>query len=205
MALFITGTDTNIGKTLISAWLCLHTNAAYFKPIQTGSLEGTDSKFISKLTATKIYPERYLFSAPLSPHLAAELENTQIDPQQIQLPTQRNLVVEGAGGVLVPIHGNYCMIDLIKDLNLPVLIVASSRLGTINHTSLTIAALRQRQIPILGVILNGPRNLANKQTIEQYNKINVLAELPWLEHITQQTLQQFALPETLLHTIKPYL
>lgn len=117
MRVFITGTDTNIGKTLISSWLCLHTNHTYFKPIQTGSLDETDSKIVSSISKCKTYKEIYLYKHPLSPHLAAYLENEIIDIKKINLPDSEKLIVEGAGGVLVPLNKNDYMIDLIEYLS----------------------------------------------------------------------------------------
>lgn len=104
--IFITGTGTNIGKTLVSSWLCLHSRYAYFKPIQTGLGEGRDRDTVQQLSEALIYPEAYVYDSPVSPHYAAELENQTIDISSIQLPTHERLIVEGAGGVLVPISHN---------------------------------------------------------------------------------------------------
>lgn len=177
MQVFISGTDTNIGKTIISAWLCLHTKYAYFKPIQTGYLEELDSKVISNLSPDiKIYPGIYLYKAPVSPHLAAILENQEIDIAKIKLPNHKNLIIEGAGGLLVPLNKKYFIIDLIFYLNIPVILVASSRLGTINHTLLSLAELKRRNINTLGVIINGEPNQDIVDTIEYYGNIKVLAQ-----------------------------
>lgn len=205
MAIFITGTDTNIGKTLIASWLCLHTGAGYFKPIQTGSVTETDTKFVARLTPVTIHPEKYLFPTPVSPHLAAQLANATIELQHITLPSQQNLIVEGAGGVLVPLNHQYMMSDLIKQLQIPVLIIASSQLGTINHTCLTLAALRQHNIHVLGIIMNGPANPENKKALEIYGKTQVLAEFLPLETISTEQLKNRPLPALLTKTIASYL
>lgn len=200
--IFITGTDTDIGKTLVCSWLCLHTRYAYFKPIQTGLLEGRDSDTVAKRSNTLIYPEAYTFSAPVSPHLAAQLENTQIDISTIQLPTSERLIVEGAGGVLVPIDDKTYMVDLMVQLDIPVILVASSRLGTINHTLLSLEALRVRKLSVLGVIMTGEHNQANKDAIEHSGQVRVLAEVPWLHTVNQTALKQIPLSRALQDLLK---
>jgi dethiobiotin synthetase len=197
MNIFVTGTDTNVGKTVVSIWLCLHTNHSYFKPIQTGTVQQTDSQFVKSFVDIQTYPEQYVFKAPLSPHLAASQENITIDIQKIVLPTTKNLVIEGAGGVFVPLNSKCFMIDLIKKFNAPVIIVARTTLGTINHTCLTIEALWSRDITILGVILNGQENKENKRAIEKYGKIPVLAEFSELKTLDKPTFKKIKLPDTL--------
>ena len=198
MQIFISGTDTNIGKTIIASWLALHTNSAYFKPIQTGAIEGRDSLDAQKLAGVKIYPEIFLYQKPLSPHLAAELEdNQEIEVEKIVLPQEKNLIVEGAGGLLVPINKKTLMIDLIAQLNLPIILVASSKLGTINHTLLSIEAIRSRNLSLLGVIMNGNLNYENKNAIEFYGKSQILAQFPWLDILDHDKLVNIALPEKL--------
>lgn len=188
MKVFITGTDTDVGKTIISSWLCLHTGYAYFKPIQTGAILGRDSYTVNQLTGTHVYKEAFLFKAPLSPHLAASMESKPIDINKIQLPKVNHLIIEGAGGILVPINKNILMVDLIKQFAIPVILVARSTLGTINHTLLSLEALRARNIPLLGIILNGPYHQDNLQTIESYGKTQVLASIPKVAHLTQKHL-----------------
>jgi len=188
MKIFITGTDTDVGKTIVSSWLCLHSGYAYFKPIQTGATLGRDSYRVKQLTDTHVYKEAFLFKAPLSPHLAASMESKQMDINKIQLPKVDHLIIEGAGGVLVPINENMLMVDLIKQFAIPVILVARSTLGTINHTLLTLEALRARNIPVLGIILNGPYHQDNLQTIESYGRTHVLASIPKIAHITQKYL-----------------
>jgi dethiobiotin synthetase len=197
MKVFITGTDTNVGKTLISSWIALHTGFSYFKPIQTGTRDGSDSFEVQKLSDTKIYPESYAYKEPLSPHLAAKLENDMIDIEKIVLPQSRNLIIEGAGGVLVPINDTHLMIDLIKKLGAPVILVARTTLGTINHTLLSLEVLRSRNIPVLGVIMNGEQNPQNSDSIELYGRTSVLAEFPKLESVSMNTLQGITLPQKL--------
>jgi dethiobiotin synthase len=182
MQFFITGTDTNVGKTWVSAWLCHHLKANYFKPIQSGTQPETDLQFIQRLCPkSKIFPPVYSFENPLSPHLAAKIEGQYIDIQKIALPKQLRLIVEGAGGVLVPVNEKHCIIDVIKQLEIPVIVVARNSLGTINHTCLTLAALRARQITVFGVVLNGGINEDHKAAIEHYGQSKVLAQIPFLQ------------------------
>jgi dethiobiotin synthetase len=197
MKIFITGTDTNIGKTLISSWIALHTGFSYFKPIQTGLNEGADSYEVQRLSNAKIYPEVYAYKAPLSPHLAARIENDTIDIEKIVLPPENNLIIEGAGGVLVPINDTCLMIDLIKKLGTPVVLVTRTILGTINHTLLSLEALRSRNIPVLGVIMNGEQNPQNSSAIEFYGRTTVLAEFPKLATVNKDIINNITLPQKL--------
>jgi dethiobiotin synthetase/malonyl-CoA O-methyltransferase len=177
MKIFVTGTDTNIGKTFVSMLLCKHLNATYFKPIQTG--EEKDADFLAvHCPHIKIIPSVYDFPEPVSPHLAAKMAQAHIDINHIALPSHSPLIVEGAGGVLVPLNQEASMIDLIARWKIPTLVVAKSGLGTINHTCLTLEALRRRHIPIMGVVMNKGINTHNKQAIEYYGGVPVIAEIP---------------------------
>jgi dethiobiotin synthetase len=197
MQVFISGTGTNIGKTIISSWLAVQTGFAYFKPIQTGSLEGTDSMEVRKLTNAKVYPEIFCYKEPVSPHLAAKIEKDEIDIKKITLPEEKNLIIEGAGGLLVPINTEYLMIDLIKQFQAPVILVSSSGLGAINHTLLSLESLNSRNIKVLGVILNGPINNDNKEAIEFYGNTEVVAQFPQLDNIDTNILKDIPLPQKL--------
>lgn len=197
MQIFVTGTDTDVGKTIVSSWICLHTKADYFKPIQAGFDNGTDSETVSALAGVSVHPETYLLTTPCSPHLAAEKEGLVIDIHRIQKPQTEKLVVEGAGGVMVPIHQNCLMRDLIKFLDMPALVVSSTRLGTINHTLLTLHALRDLNIPILGVVMTGDDPLDNARAIESYGDVEILAHLPHLSLINRDVLAAIELPDKL--------
>jgi dethiobiotin synthetase len=197
MRVFISGTDTNVGKTLISSWLALHTGFAYFKPIQTGTIEARDSEEVRRLSCAKVYPEIYSYQHPSSPHLAAKLENDAIDIDRIHLPQTDHLIIEGAGGVLVPINDSYLVVDLIQKLGVPVILVARTSLGTINHTLLSLEALRSRGVKVLGVIMNGEAHRENSNAIECYGKTSVLAEFPRLDIVHYDALKHIALPEKL--------
>ncbi len=194
MRIFITGTDTNIGKTLVSAWICLHSGYEYFKPIQTGiKTDPSDSSIVRKIASSYIHKENYLFKEPVSPHIAAKDE--EIDMSRINVPGSDNLIVEGAGGVLVPINTQYLMVDLILQMHLPVILVAKASLGTINHTLLSLEALRNRNIKILGVVISGGVNKENEEAIENYGKTQILDRLPFIDGITSRALRGVALSD----------
>jgi dethiobiotin synthetase len=192
---FITGTDTGIGKTTVAALLCAALDAIYWKPIQTGSRDGTDRRAVMRLAElrpTRTRPESYLFAPPVSPHLAAQRARVRIDLRKIKMPSiaaRDNLIVEGAGGVLVPINGKQLMIHLMRHLRLPVLLIARTSLGTINHTLLSLAALRAARLRIRGVIMIGPPDrLENRGAIEHYGGVQVVGILPFLKKLDRPTL-----------------
>ncbi len=202
--IFITGTDTNIGKTIVSAALICalrqKENVIYWKPIQTGIEEDNDTETVrelAKCSADEIYDKGFRLEKPLSPHLSASLADTEITVGKILtfLPKQtedRFWIVEGAGGILVPLNENELMIDLIKALKLPVVIASRTGLGTINHTLLTIEILRNHNIKTHGVIMNGNPNVENKQAIEHYGKVSVLAEMPKFEKLGYEKLKDWS-------------
>jgi dethiobiotin synthetase len=190
---FVTGTDTDVGKTIVSAWLLTHLDAAYWKPVQAGAEPETDSVTVRRLAgvgADRILPEAYVLPEAMAPHEAARRAGVTIDMAKLEpLATNRMLVVEGAGGMLVPLTDTDYVIDLAAQLELPVLLVARSTLGTINHTLLSIEALRRRGLPIAGVVLNGPETPHNRAAIERHGAVNVVAEIPWLPNVTRATLR----------------
>jgi dethiobiotin synthetase len=192
---FITGTDTNVGKTVVSALLCAALDAIYWKPIQTGTEEVTDSETVmrlAKLSPARIVPEAYRFGPPVSPHLAARWAGVQIEFAKIRMPKigpRENLVAEGAGGALVPINGRQLMTDLMGKLKLPVLLVTRTTLGTINHTLLSIAALRDARLKLRGVIMVGEPNRDNREAIERYGETSVVGTVPRLRKLNRETLR----------------
>lgn len=193
---FITGTDTGIGKTTVSALLCAALDAIYWKPIQTGTREGTDRATVLHLAAlprNRALPEAYRFSPPVSPHLAAQRAGVRIELRKINLPEiarRENFIAEGAGGVLVPINSTQLMTDLMARLALPVLLVCRTTLGTINHTLLSIAALRAARLDLRGVVMVGKPNRDNRRAIEHYGNIEVVGAVPFLAKINRATLLQ---------------
>ena len=191
---FITGTDTNVGKTVISAILMAGTGADYWKPIQSGTAGGTDSESVQSLlgcSAQRIHRERYVLSEPLSPHAAAKIDDQHILLSDFTLPDSgdRHLIVEGAGGVLVPLNEQHLVVDLIERLELPTIVVARSGLGTINHTLLTVRALRANGVQIFGVIMNGTKNQSNREAIEHYGQVPVIGEVEPLASLSLAVLQ----------------
>ena len=170
---FITGTDTDIGKTVVAAWLCMHSTAQYWKPVQTG--DDSDSDVIHSFSPhTKIMPNAVLLKAPLSPFDAANLEDKTLDINEILRKAPKNTIIEGAGGVLVPITDNFSMAELAYSLGASALLVVQSKLGMINHTLLSIEALKNRNINILGIIINGSVESRIVDTIEKFSSIKVL-------------------------------
>ena len=192
--LFITGTDTGVGKTVISALLTVGLKASYWKPIQSGTIPLTDTEWIkehTKLPDERFFPEKYVLQKPLSPHLSSMLENISISLDELHLPTKGPLIVEGAGGLMVPINEKgELIIELIKKFQLSTIVVARSALGTINHTLLTLSQLRLHQLPILGVILNGPKNRENRISIETYGQVPILGEIEPEPRFSPQVFQK---------------
>lgn len=197
MKIFISGTDTSVGKTVISSWLCTKTRFSYWKPIQSGDIEDSDTQFVHKSSKTKVFKESYTFKNPLSPYHASALENITIDINSISVPQEKNLIIEGAGGVLVPLNEKELIVDFIKHLNIPVILVVRSTLGTINHTLLSLEALKHRSIKVLGVIMNGPFNKGNFEAIEYYGQTKVLATFPKLDNLSNDVLKSIELPSSL--------
>jgi dethiobiotin synthetase len=191
---FITGTDTGVGKTVASALLCAALDATYWKPIQTGTRDGTDTNTVICLAETprnRLIPEVYRFSPPVSPHLAARRARVRIDLRRIRLPQigeRESLIVEGAGGVLVPINQRQFMVDLMRQLGLPILLVARTSLGTINHTLLSLAALRVAKLDVRGVIMAGRENRENRKAIEKYGGVPVVGWIPFLKKLDRAVL-----------------
>ena len=188
----ICGTDTDIGKTLISSFFVKGLNSFYWKPIQSGIELQTDSQTVEKLAQVskeKIIKEAYVFTKPLSPHWAAEIDQKIINFDKLRLPkVQDSLIVETAGGLMVPITRNFLQIDQIKQWNLPVILVCKSSLGTLNHTLLSIEALQKRNINILGLVVNGEKHLDNPKTLVEFSRIPVIAEFPYLPKVDSNNL-----------------
>ena len=192
--LVVCGTGTDIGKTVVSALLVQGLHAAYWKPVQSGLEEGGDRgrvRALLRLQADRCLPEAYAFQSPVSPHWAAECDGMELDPTNLGLPPCNGpLVVETAGGLMVPLNRSWLQIDQLQRWQLPVVLVARSGLGTLNHTLLSLEALRQRRIPVLGLILNGPPHADNPGTLEQFGGIPVLAQLPPLATLDASALDQ---------------
>jgi malonyl-CoA O-methyltransferase len=190
---FVTGTDTGVGKTVACACLVAAWQADYWKPAQTGlAAEPGDTDTVACLTAAaanRLHAPRHAFAAPLSVAAAASLESKHVSLSDFILPrSARPIVVEGAGGVLVPLNGSKTMADLMAHLALPVVVVARTTLGTINHTLLSLEALRARKLGILGIILVGAPSEGNRAAIAHHGAVRILAELPPLAPLTPATI-----------------
>ncbi|KUR78750.1 dethiobiotin synthase [Novosphingobium sp. Fuku2-ISO-50] len=190
-AFVVTGTDTGIGKTVFAAALTGAIAAHYWKPVQSGLMDGADADTVAQLSGVprdRILPEAYRLTQPLSPHRAAELDGLVIDPARLALPPQRPLVVEGAGGALVPVTRSTTYADIFAWWNLPVIVVARTGLGTINHSLLTIEALHARGVTVHGVAFVGDANEDNEATIAAMGKVRRLGRLPILPVLDRDSL-----------------
>lgn len=199
---FVTGTDTDVGKTVVAAWLVRGWQADYWKPVQTGTIESRDAETVRHLAGMaepqRVHPSAWELKAPLSPHTAARVENRTISLNDFALPaTARTLVVEGAGGVMVPLNWHDLMVDLMARLELPVLVAARSSLGTINHTVLTVEALRRRGLPLLGIVMVGSPDALNRESVEHFAKLPVIGQIPPLDPPTPETLAALPPPPRL--------
>ena len=189
MSFFITGTDTNVGKTTVCAWLLIHFNYSYWKPIQAG-LDTEDTEILKNITQipdNKFLVPTYKLTEPLSPHEAAKRQNICIELDIIKLDLERT-IVEGAGGIMVPLNKTCFMADLMENLQLPVILVARSELGTINHTLLTIKEIERRRLDLKGIIISGKKTAHNRTALEEYSGYPILAEIDYINPINRKNL-----------------
>ena len=185
----VTGTDTDIGKTVFAAGLAAALRASYWKPIQAGLDGGGDFDTVARLGVTRIVPSAYVLNTPCSPHRAAEIDGVAIDPARLALPAVDSpLIVEGAGGVLVPVTRELAFADLFARWQQPVVLVARTGLGTINHSLLSIEALRTRGVPILGIAFIGDAVEDSEATIAAIGGVRRLGRLPRLDPLDATTL-----------------
>ncbi len=189
---FITGIGTDVGKTIVSAILTEALKADYWKPVQSGVADGTDRGLVSSLitnTTSVCHNESYSFQEPASPHLAASLENQKIKLEQMHLPdTQNDLIIEGAGGILVPLNDSNYVIDLAQEFEADVILVCRNYLGCINHSLLSIDYLVKNNFPVKGIVLVGNFDKAVKLAITNYSELPVLAEIPEMSEISKETI-----------------
>lgn len=190
--LIVAGTDTGIGKTVIAAALTGALDGCYWKPVQAGLSGETDSDVVRKLSGVdgeRILPEVYRLNTPASPHLAAERDGVEIDIDRLLAPkATRPLVIELAGGLMVPLTRRTLQIDVVARWDAPVVLCAPTRLGTINHTLLSLAALRARDIPVLGIAFVGDAAADSERTISEFGEVRLLGRLPHLDPLNAQTL-----------------
>ena len=189
----VTGTDTGIGKTVFAAALAGALDGIYWKPIQAGLGEETDCETVLRLSGLpqdRLLPEAYRLKTPASPHLAAKIDGLVINPNALALPdVARPLVVEGAGGLMVPLTESITYIDVMARWRVPIALCARTTLGTINHSLLSIEALRARNIPLLGVAFIGDENMESEQIICGMGRVQRLGRLPRLVSLTHEALR----------------
>ena len=193
---FVTGIGTDVGKTVVSAILTEALQADYWKPIQAGDLDNSDTIKVKTLTSnpnTKFHPEAYRLPEPLSPHAAAANAGIKIQLDQIKLPdTNNNLIIEGAGGLFVPLNSEQLVIHLIQKLEVPVILVSANYLGSINHTLLSAEALKVRNIPVAGIIFNGKTTPQTEEYILNYTGWSKLLAVQPETEISRQVIFNYA-------------
>lgn len=191
MRIFVTGTDTDVGKTVFSAALAGALNAHYWKPIQAGCLDRSDSdvvRMLSGLPNEKILPEACRLKTPCSPHQASEIDGVTIECDALQPPALDPLIVEGAGGLMVPVTRDVLIIDLIARWKLSTVLVARTALGTINHSLLSLEALAARKIPVLGVAFVGDPNPESEGIICAWSGVRRLGRMPMIAELDRRTI-----------------
>jgi len=207
--IIICGTDTDVGKTIVSSFFVQGLKGIYWKPIQSGTEEGTDTQTVCKLLnldPNRYLSERYKFKAPVSPHWAAERESSFIEPNNLHLPDlDKLIIIETAGGLMVPLNRNWLQIDQLKVWGAPIILVARTGLGTLNHTLLSLEALRNRNIHVLGIVLNGPQHNDNPKTLEQFGDTKILASLPIFDEVNTKVLSQEWNKQQLDQKLKKYI
>ncbi len=191
--LFITGIGTDIGKTLISAILVEKFKADYWKPIQSGDLHNSDTMKVKSLitNATSVFhPESYRLTQPFSPHKSADLDGISIELQSISLPKTSNntLIIEGAGGLMVPLNNRKYIVDLIQTLEADVILVIKNYLGSINHTLLSLELLKLKNIPVKGIIFNGENDSYSEQAILNHSKLSILGRVPFVVELNREKI-----------------
>lgn len=202
MKLFITGISTDVGKTIASSIIVEALEADYWKPIQAGDLDNSDSHKVKSLischtersrgTKSKIFENSYQLHTPASPHLAAELDGIAIDLKKIKEPeTQNHLVIEGAGGVFVPLNDTDCVIDLIQK-DYKVIIVSRHYLGSINHTLLTVEALQNRKLNIAGIIFSGEENKSSETIILNKTGVKCIGRIEQEPYFDKNVIKEYA-------------
>ena len=191
---FITGIGTGIGKTIVSSIVTEKLQADYWKPIQSGDLDQSDSMKVESLISnskTVIHQEAFRLTQPLSPHLSAKLDNTDLSIDKLFTPsTDNTLIIEGAGGLMVPLNDRELLIDYIIALKVEVILVSQNYLGSINHTLLSLELLKARNVTVKGIIYNGGSNIETERYINQYSSVEILGNIPVLDVITKETIQQ---------------
>lgn len=197
--IFVTGIGTDVGKTVVCAILCEALQADYWKPIQCGvddKTAKTDSQIVKELVSnskTKIHVEQYCFKNAMSPHVAAKLEVVEINIDTIKIPeTNNTLIIEGAGGLMVPLNEKHLVVDLIENLNAEVIIVSQSYLGSINHTSLTCSELKRRNINVIGIVFNGKSNEESEKIILNFSGLKCIGYINEETTFTKEVVKVYS-------------
>lgn len=192
----IAGIGTEIGKTFISAVITQALEADYWKPVQAGGLDYTDTDFVRQHISnqkTVLHPEGYRLKAAMSPHAAAAAEGISIDLAKLAIPaTPNHLVIEMAGGLMVPLNNRELNTELLKRWDLPVVLVSQNYLGSINHTLLSLGVLKQLGIRVAGIVFNGNENPATEEVIQQYSGIECIARIAWQKQVTRAVVKELA-------------
>lgn len=188
----VAGTDTDAGKTVCAAALVLGFDGTYWKPFQSGTPTDTDMmRALTGLAPDRFFPEAHVFNQPLSPHRASELDGVRIDPDSVTIPqSDRTLIIEAAGGLMVPLTREVLQIDLFARWGHPVILCARTALGTINHTLLSVEALRKRNIPIAGILFSGDDNPDSIKTIATFSGARILGRIPLMNPLNAQNLRE---------------
>lgn len=182
---FVTGIDTNVGKTVASAIIALALEAKYWKPVQAGDLDDSDSLKVKRwIGDDRVLPERYKLQQPMSPHVAAKLDGIEIKLSDITVPDDADtLIIEGAGGIMVPLNDRETYLDWLSTQHIPTIVISKIYLGSINHTLLTLAALRAKNIDVAGVLFTGDENIETQRIIEMMGNVEVLGRIPWSDQL----------------------
>ena len=194
--IFVAGIGTGIGKTVVSAILTEALCADYWKPVQAGNLGQADSDIVRELVSnhySRVHPETYRLTLPMSPHAAAHLDGIEVSLSEMKAPkTDRTLIIEGCGGLLVPLSDQHLAIDLIKHFSCELLLVSQFYLGSINHTLLSLEALQHRNIEVSGIVFNGEYNAASAEAISHFGKVKVLASIPKEPEVNRDMVSRHA-------------
>jgi dethiobiotin synthetase len=192
---FITGISTDVGKTIVSAILVEALEADYWKPIQAGELENSDTHKVQSLVSnakSKFYKSAYDLATPMSPHGAAEIDGLKISSEKITRPkTKNHLIIEGAGGLLVPLNEKETIVDLIQPKD-KVIVVSRHYLGSINHTLMTLELLKQRKIDVYGIIFSGDKNASTETIIEQMSGVSILGRIEEEPYFDSNVVKEYA-------------
>lgn len=193
---FVTGIGTEVGKTIASAIITQALKADYWKPVQAGELDHSDRMKVETLISndrSKFHTEAYRLNQPMSPHAAAERDGVEIDISSIKMPnTDNHLVIEGAGGLLVPLNDKDTILNLIETLNCEIILVSRHYLGSINHTLMSIEILKQRNIPIKGILFNGNENKDTESIIDKMSDVKVLGRIDELDVLNKSRIHSVA-------------